>query len=139
MFGWLVRLSKLKRENAELKELVATLQRLNETDERMVASTLASLNDDMMRGKAWCESYAWHVSKLNEKTRGYIKEYAETYQGIAKERGIHINHDPIPTFDFPTPPPGEIVVRPRDKFRTPIAGKIMIKDLSTYIQPKKEE
>lgn len=139
MFGWLTRLWKLKQENAELKELVVTLRELNETDERMLASTMASLNDDMMRGKVWCETYAWHVSKLNEKTRGYIKEYAETYQGIAKERDIHINHDPLPTFDFPTPPPDEIVVRPRDKYRTPIRGTIEIKDLSTYIQPKKEQ
>ncbi|ANZ49223.1 hypothetical protein PARSHIK_142 [Erwinia phage vB_EamM_Parshik] len=139
MFGWLTRLSKLKQENAELKELVVTLRELNETDERMLASTMASLNDDMMRGRVWVESYRWHICRMNESTQKYIKEYEESYQNTAKERNIHINHEPIPTFDFPTSPPDEIVVRPRDKYRTPIRGTIEIKDLSTYIQPKKEQ
>jgi len=137
MFGWFTRLRRLKQENAELKELVETLRQLNQTDERMIASTMASLNDDMMRGRVWSETYGWHISRMNEDTQKYIKEYAESYQCIAEERGIHINHDTVPTFDFPTPA-GEIVVRPRDRFRTPIRGVITVKDLSTYIPPKKD-
>lgn len=133
------RLKAAQTQIAMLKELIDTLRTSDETTCKMMAATLTSLNHHMQRGDEWGPTYQWHLSKLTDDVATFIPEFAVKYKTVAKEDGQHVNFDTAPVFDFPIPPPGEIVVRPRDKYRTPIRGVIEIKDLSTYIEPKKEE
>ncbi len=141
MFGWLRTKRALLREIAELKAFIhlqpTTIEGVYTEDEcnQKLAKTMASMHHHMQAGDEWSFVYGLHLSKLSPDVASYAQKFTEENKVSYGTR--HVNYDTNPVFDFPLKP-GEVYVRPRDRFRQQIRGVITVKDLDAYIPPKKD-
>lgn len=131
------RLKIAKRQIVMQCELIDTLHSSGDTTCKMMAAALSSLNHHMQRGEEWHKVYQWHLDNLTDDVAAHIPKYVEQYKAIEEEKGEHVNYDTNPIFDFPLKP-GEVYVRPRDRFHQQIRGVITVKDPDAYIPPKKD-